>query len=212
MLLRGTIVNCITPMNSVNKVDRSKIRLQRLKFVNQVDVKKIIVDEENGYMDIDFVLEETQSGEFKLGAGYSDSSGAIFNVKVQQDNFLGKGISINTQLKLSEEDIKGNFTISNPNFQNSDKSVYFNLQALETDRMKTSGYKTNKTGFTFGTDFEYYDDLFFGIGNSNYYEKISTDATASARQQAQKGNYWDSFINLNFTQDKRNQKFKTTRG
>ena len=40
---------------SVNKVDRSKIRLQRLKFVNQVDVKKIIVDEENGYMDIEFI-------------------------------------------------------------------------------------------------------------------------------------------------------------
>ena len=65
-----------------------------MKFVNQVDVKKIIVDQENGYMDIDFVLEETQSGEFKLGAGYSDSSGAIFNVKVQQDNFLGKGNNV----------------------------------------------------------------------------------------------------------------------
>ena len=54
---------------------------------------------------------------------------------VKENNFLGKGISLNTQLKLSEEDIKGNFTISNPNFNNSDKSVYLNIQALETDRI-----------------------------------------------------------------------------
>jgi outer membrane protein insertion porin family len=63
---------------SINKVERSKIRLQRLKFVNNVDIKKTIVDEENGHIDIDFLLEETQSGEFKVGAGYSDSSGAYF--------------------------------------------------------------------------------------------------------------------------------------
>ena len=75
---------------SINKVERSKIRLQRLKFVNKVDIKKTIVDEDNGYMDLDFLLEETQSGEFKVGAGYSDSSGAIFNIKVNKTTFLAR--------------------------------------------------------------------------------------------------------------------------
>ena len=50
------------------------------------------------------------------------------------------------------------------------------------------------------------------FGNSNYYERISTDSTASARQQKQKGSYWDTFVNLNFILDKRNQKFQTSRG
>ena len=75
-------------MYTESKIDRSKIRLQRLKFVNNVEVKKNIVDESLGLIDIDFIVDETQSGEFKIGAGYSDSSGAIFNIKVQQDNFL----------------------------------------------------------------------------------------------------------------------------
>jgi outer membrane protein assembly factor BamA len=106
----------------INKVERSKIRLQRLKFVNQVDVKKIIVDEENGYMDIDFLLEETQSGEFKVGAGYSDSSGAIFNVKVQQDNFLGKGNNVALEIEKSSYKKLLRYRNTDPYFTNNGMS------------------------------------------------------------------------------------------
>ena len=78
--------------------------------------------------------------------------------------------------------------------------------------MASFGYKTNRTGFSIGTNFEYLDDLSFGLGSSNYYEEIETDSTASSRQKSQAGNYWDSFINLDFDYDKRNQKFQTTDG
>ena len=78
--------------------------------------------------------------------------------------------------------------------------------------MANFGYKTNKTGFSFGTNFEFYDDLNLGLGNSNYYEKMVTDSTASERQKKQEGNYWDSFLNIDFDYDKRNQKFQTTEG
>tara|TARA_A100000164_G_C21824597_1_gene732192 strand:+ start:24 stop:818 length:795 start_codon:yes stop_codon:yes gene_type:complete len=86
------------------------------------------------------------------------------------------------------------------------------LEALETDTFDTTGYKSNKTGISFGTNFEYLDDLFLGAGNSNFYEKIETNSTASARQRDQAGNYWDSLIKLDFNYDKRNQKFQTTSG
>ena len=49
-----------------NKINRSKIRLQRLKYVNNVDVKKTIINQSTGVIDIDFIIDETQSGEFKL--------------------------------------------------------------------------------------------------------------------------------------------------
>ena len=54
--------------------------------------------------------------------------------------------------------------------------------------------------------------LILGLGTSNFYEKIETDSTASARQKKQEGNYFDTFLNLNFDYDKRNQKFQTTDG
>ena len=197
------------PFNEILKT-KSINNIKSLNFFRKVNSEVIKSNEGNNKI-INITVEEKPTGEITAGAGVG-TDGSTIMAGVRENNFLGKGISLNAQLKLSEEDIKGNFTVSNPNFKNSDKSVFLNIQALETDRMSSSGYKTNKTGFTMGTNFEYYDDLFFGIGNSNYYEKISTDSTASARQQAQKGNYWDSFLNLNFTQDKRNQKFQTTRG
>ena len=86
------------------------------------------------------------------------------------------------------------------------------MEAIEIDNYNTFGYKTNKTGINLGTSFEYYDDFYFGVGNSNFYEKIETNSSASVRQQAQEGNYWDSFIKLDFNYDKRNQKFQTSSG
>ena len=77
--------------------------------------------------------------------------------------------------------------------------------------MKESGYKSGKTGFSYGTNFEFLDDVNIGLGNS-FYEKLETDATASTQQKAQEGDYFDSFINLDFTYDKRNQRFQTSDG
>ena len=50
--------------------------------------------------------------------------------------------------------IKGSFSITNPNFNNTDKSVFIDIQATETDRLTNFGYKTNRTGFSVGTAFE----------------------------------------------------------
>jgi outer membrane protein insertion porin family len=113
---------------------------------------------------------------------------------------------------VSGESIKGSLSVRNPNIYNSNNSAYAGIDASETDRLKDFGYKTNKYGFNFGTAFEFFDDTRFGIGTSNYYEKISTNSSASVRQKKQAGNYWDSFLNLNFDYDKRNQKFQTTDG
>ena len=64
--------------------------------------------------------------------------------------------------------------------------------ATELDRSEDFGYKNNKVGFLIGSTFEYLDDLYFGVSTSSYYEKIETNSSASARQQAQEGNYWDT--------------------
>ncbi len=160
---------------------------------------------------INISVEEKATGEISAGAGVGTSGNTIaFGVK--ENNYLGKGITLNANASISDESLKGLFSVTNPNFNNTDKSVYFSAEALETDRLEAFGYKTNKTGFTLGTDFEFLDDFRLGIGNSNYIEKIDTDSTASARQQLQEGNYFDSFANIKFDYDTRNQKYQTTDG
>ena len=51
-----------------------------------------------------------------------------------------------------------------------------------------------------------------GLSTKSYIEKITVDSTASSRQKKQEGNYFDSFIGLDFLYDKRNQKFQATDG
>ena len=184
--------------------------IKNLGFFKNVTYE-IIQGENNESKIINISVEEKATGEIMAGAGVG-TNGASVMFSVKENNYLGKGLKLSNTLFLNEESIKGNFSVSNPNYKNTDKSVYINLQALETDRLENFGYKTNKTGFSYGTGFEIYDDTKINLGNSNFYEKISTNSTASARQKKQEGNYWDSFLNLNLDYDKRNQKFQTSEG
>ncbi len=160
---------------------------------------------------INLTVEEKPTGEISAGAGVG-TSGSSLSFGVRENNYLGKGITLNSRFSISDESLKGLFSVTNPNFNNSDKSVNFSAEAIEIDRLSAYGYKTNKTGFSLGTNFELLNDLRIGIGNSNFYEKIETDSTASTRQKSQEGNYWDSFANIQFDYDTRNQKFQTTEG
>ena len=160
---------------------------------------------------INISVEEKATGEISLGAG-AGTDGATIAFGVKENNFLGKGVSLTAGATLTEETIKGKFSVKNPNYKNTDKSIYVNFEALEIDRSTEFGYKTNKTGFSFGTDFEVLDDFDFGLGLSNFFEKITTDSSASALQKTQEGNYFDSFLKLDFDNDKRNQKFQTSDG
>ena len=125
---------------------------------------------------------------------------------------MGKGLKVEANATLTEQTFKGLFSVTNPNYKNSDKSVFANIQAQEIDQMKNYGYKTNKTGFEIGTGFEYYEDLRLSISTRSFVEKIETDSTASTRQKKQEGNYFDTFLNLNFNYDKRNQRYRPTDG
>ena len=145
------------------------------------------------------------------GAGAGTDGGTFF-FGVKENNYLGKGLGVDANATISGETFKGELSIINQNYKNSNKSVYASLQAIEVDQLNNYGYKTNKNGFDVGTSFEYLQDLKLGISTSTFVEKIQTNSSASDRQKKQNGNYLDSFIGLNVNYDKRNQKFKTSEG
>ena len=184
--------------------------IKSLNFFKTVK-EEVIEDQNTGDKVINISVEEKPTGEIGATAGVGTSGDSI-GFFVKENNYLGKGLGLKTDINLSSDSIKGSFFVDNPNYKDTDKSVYAGLEATEIDRLKDFGYKTNRTGFSYGTYFELFDDLNFGIGNKNYYQKIETDASASALQKKQEGDYFDSFLNLNFTYDKRNQKFKTSDG
>ena len=189
---------------------KSLNNIKALNFFENVDGEIIDGNKFNNKI-ININITEKATGEIFAGVG-TGTDGSSFSFGIKENNYLGRGVKVDSNLNVSEERIKGKFLVSNPNYKNSDKNLDLSLEATSIDRLGTSGYKSNVTGFSIGTQFEYLDDLRFGLSTRNSIENIDVDSTASARQKKQEGNYFDSFIGLDFSYDKRNQKYQTTSG
>ena len=199
----GDPYNKILQLKSVNN-------LKSLNFFKEVDAE-IIKGSSDDARIINYSVQEKPTGEISAGAGVGTSGGTI-GFSIKENNYLGKGISLEGSATLSDESIKGIFSVTNPNYNNSDKSINFSIEANELDRIKDFGYKNNKMGFSIGTQFEYLDDFNLGLSTSTFYERIETDSTASVQQKKLDGNYFDTFLRFNFDYDKRNQYFQTSDG
>jgi outer membrane protein insertion porin family len=189
---------------------KTENNIKSLNFFKSVNTQILNGENLNSKI-INFKVSEKPTGEVMAGAGGGTEGGTLF-FGVKENNYLGRGLSVDANASISAETFKGKFSVLNPNFKNSDKSTFFNIQAIEIDQLKDFGYKTNRTGFELGTGFEYLKDLNLNLSTSTFVEKIETDSTASTRQKSQAGNYLDTFAKFNFDLDKRNQKFKTSEG
>ena len=160
---------------------------------------------------INISVDEKPTGEITAGAGVG-TAGTSLGFSVKENNFLGRGIRFGTDLVLSQDSIRGIIALSNPNYNGTNRSLDFKAESSVTDRLTDFGYKSNKIGFSLGSGFELYDDLYLKTGVSSYIETLKTDSKASASMKKQKGDYFDTFINYTLDYDKRDQKFKSSDG
>ena len=160
---------------------------------------------------IDIIVEEKPTGEIMIGAG-AGTEGGTLGFSVTENNFLGKGIKLSSSLDLTEDSIRGLFSVTNPNYNYTDKSLSTSVESTNVDKLTDSGYKSTKTGFTFGTGFEQFQNVYFTPRLSNFYEDISTKDTASANLKKQSGSYLESKFSYGLDYDLRNQRFQTTEG
>jgi outer membrane protein insertion porin family len=203
VLDEGDAFNKILHNKSINE-------LKALNYFSSVDAEVVEGSSKNSKI-INIEVEEKPTGEISAGAGFG-TSGSTIGFSVKENNFLGRGIEFSSSLELSDESIRGRFTVVNPNYKGTDQSVFTTIQSSETDRLTHFGYKTTKTGFTLGSRFEYYEKLFLSPSITTYYESLKTDSSASSTLEKQKGTYFDTDLNYLIDYDKRNQKFQTTEG
>ena len=175
-------------------------------------VKSSIIDgQDPNTKIIDITVEEKPTGEIMVGAG-AGSDGGTLGFSVTENNFLGKGIQLSSSLDLTEDSIRGLFSVTNPNFNYTGKSLTTSVESTNIDKLTDSGYKSTKTGFTFGTGFEQFQNVYFTPRLSNFYEDISTKSTASANLKKQSGSYYESKFSYGLDYDMRNQRFQTNDG
>jgi outer membrane protein insertion porin family len=72
-------------------VERSKVRLQRLPYIERVEVENKPVDGSPDMVDVEFDIEYRMPGQFSGGVGYSESQKLMLNGSIVHTNFLGTG-------------------------------------------------------------------------------------------------------------------------
>ena len=189
------------------------------KSVNNIKAKNIFSKVETdivpgsseGLKVVNLKVEEKATGEISLGAGFGTSGGTIGG-GIKENNFLGRGIKLNSNLKISDNSIKGQFIYEKPNFNYSDNSLFTSIRSTTSDNIKDFGYKTSNFGLSLGTSFEQFENLYFRPEIDVSLEDLSTTSKASKSLKKQEGEYFDTYFNYSLDYDLRNQRFRPDEG
>ncbi len=196
----------------LNKILYNK-SIDNIKSLNIFkNVSGVIKDGSNQNLkQIDIKVEEMPTGEISLAAGVG-TSGSTIGGGVVEKNFLGKGINLNTNLEISESSIKAQFVYSKPNFAYTDNTLFTSLKSTSTDNLTDFGYKASDIGFSLGTEFEQYKNLFFSPSFDISLEDLETNSNASSALKKQEGNYTDLYFDYGLIYDLRNSRYKPSSG
>jgi len=188
---------------SLNKIRGRNIfgKVEQKTFPGSTDDLKIL----------EINVEEKATGEIMAGAGVG-TEGTSFMFSVRENNWLGKGVYLTSALSISEERVSGNIEVIDPNYNFSGNSVSTSLNVSATDRTAATGFKSSKTGFSLGTSFEQYEDIYISPSLAVNHEDIEAESTASDSIKKMDGTYITSDFTYGITLDKRNQSFQPTEG
>ena len=196
------------PFNKI-LLAKSINNLKSLNIFGKVEYDLVPTDDNKKILNI--TIEEKPTGEISAAAG-TGTSGGTFGFGIKENNFLGKNISLDSNLRVDEETIRGKFSVVNPNWNYSDRALIASIESSVTDRMGDYGYETSQTGFSFGSNWEQYDDLFFSPKISMFHEKLDTNQSASDKLKKQEGEYLDADFAYGLVLDKRDRRYQTTDG
>ena len=160
---------------------------------------------------LDITVEEKPTGEISLGAGYGTSGGTI-GFGVTENNYLGKGLKVGTNIKITDDSLSAKLSLFNPNYNYTDRSLSTNIQSSSTDKLTANGYKTTKTGAEIGTAFEFLEYSTYAPKLLSYYEDLTVNSKATDNLKKQKGSTFDNKFFHALVYDKRNQKYQTNSG
>ena len=209
VIRNNLIVDEGDPFNEI-LFNKSINNLQSLGIFKKVE-SKIQKGSEDAFKVIDLNVEERPTGEISVAAGFG-TDGETIGAGLKENNFLGKGVSLNTNFEITAESIKGQFIYAKPNFNYSDNTLFTSFKSSTSDFLSDSGYKTSELGFSLGTKFEQFQNIYLSPEIDFLIEDLETSSKASNTIKKQEGSYTDLYFNYSINQDLRDKKFRTEDG
>lgn len=134
---------------SNEKIDLSKVRLERTGFFKTVDVKPARIPGTPDQIDLNVNVEEQHSGTSTLAVGFSQSGGITFQAGLSQTNFLGTGNAVSIDLSRSETQDYYNLSVTDPYFTIDGVRRGYNMYYRKTkldDDYNVNNYVTDSFG------------------------------------------------------------------
>ena len=157
-----------------DKIDRSKVRLERLQYFDNVNIETPAVPGSSDQVDININVTERSTGSVQFGAGLSSNEGVVLGVTVNQQNFLGTGNRVSAQINTGQVNTTYSLSFTDPYFTPDGISRGFdvyrrdvNTQSLDIGTYNSSSYGA---GVRFGLPLSERD--FFSAGLTADYTKI----------------------------------------
>ena len=196
------------PFN-ILKFDQSIAKIKSRNLFGDVKTK-IIEGSSPDQKIIEISVEEKPTGEISAGAGVGTNGGS-FSFVVSENNWLGKGLNIATNIDIDKTSFSGGLSVTDPNYNYSGNSLSYYIQNTTNDK-SGSGYKNNIVTTGIGTSFEQYRDIYIAPTLSFSYDDLKVKESASDSLKKQKGTFSDLSFNYAVTMDKRDRTYAPTDG
>lgn len=134
---------------SIDKVNRSKTRLERLGFFSEIKADPEQVPGATDQVDLTFSVTEKQTGSIQLGAGYSSAEKIILSTSISQNNVLGTGNSLTLALQTGAVARNISLTFFNPYYTDEGIGRGYTLYDNKIDTSSLTGvapYATESVG------------------------------------------------------------------
>lgn len=166
---------------SPNAVDRSRVRLQRLPQVQDVQVSTRRVQGTDDQVDVEYSITERPTGQFSVGAGLSSSQGIVFNIGFEQKNLMGTGRDLTVSVNSAEDNRRFIVRYTNPYYTDWGMSRSLRVEYEEsdpTDFIDTRNFFADRLaiGFDYGIPISEFSSTSVGF-NVEGWRLQTTDST-----------------------------------
>jgi len=167
-------------------MDRSKIRLQRLPYIEPgVDYRTTPVPGSPDMVDVDVDLEYRMPGQFSGGVGYSESQKLLLNGSIIHTNFLGTGNRV--ALELNSGRYQKLYSVSHTDpYRTMDgvaRTMSINYRDITQFTSAASDFSTTSAGAT--VDYSYPITEFQRVSLGLTYQHSELLSSTNSTQQAQ---------------------------
>ena len=176
---------------AADKIDRSKVRLNRTQFFSDVNIETPAVPGSTDQVDLKVKVTERNTGSIMFGAGLSSSEGLVGSFNVTQANFLGTGDRVSAQVNTGSVNKTYSLSVTKPFYTPEGISLGYDVyrRDVNTSSLNVVTYNTSSygAGIRFGVPLSEKNAISYGLTLDNTeVSALSVDSPVRYQQYCQK--------------------------